>query len=447
MFSKDADLESRASAVFARCERLALFTEESGRITRPYGSRALLGARDDVADWMSAAGLTTRIDAIGNLRGRYDGSDPTAPALLIGSHLDSVRNGGRYDGPLGILVAISVVERLSGTGHRLPFPIEVIAFAEEEGLRFQATYLGSRAVAGTFDAALLDLTDGERITLRQAVRHFGGNPDDVSSCALAGTQVFGYVEVHIEQGPRLESRGLPVGVVTGIAGQTRADVTFRGETGHAGTVAMELRRDPLPAAAEFVLAVEHVGRSTTELVATVGAVSVDPGASNVIPGSVELSLDLRHPDDVVRDRAVVELHDRARNIAVARNLDVNWQIVQENAAVPCDPELTALLARAVAAAGYSVEMLPSGAGHDGVAISAIAPIAMLFVRCAGGVSHSPAESVDICDIAAAVDVLDRFLGLLGEQVAHMHGEDQARDLSGWVSTASLPEMGKTRAEG
>jgi allantoate deiminase len=362
-----------------------------------------------VAGWMEAAGMTTRRDAIGNLRGRYEGSDPNAAALLLGSHLDSVRDAGRFDGPLGVLVAVATVERLHRERRRLPFPIEVVAFADEEGLRFQTAYLGSKAVAGVFDTSLLDRRDGSGISLLQAILAFGGDVKAIPGAALRPNEAFAYVETHIEQGPHLESVDLPLGVVTAIAGQMRVGLDFRGEAGHAGTVAMALRRDSLPAAAEFILDVERTARESPGLVATVGQVAVEPGASNIIPGSVNLSLDVRHPDDAVRRDAVHALEHDARGIATRRRLGVEWQIVQEQRAVPCDASLSSSLEQAIAGAGLPVERLASGAGHDAVIMSAVVPVAMLFVRCQGGISHNPAESVLNSDVVAAIEVLNRLL--------------------------------------
>jgi allantoate deiminase len=400
---------ARADLVMSRCNELATCSEEPGRITRPYGSAALTDAMVRVAGWMEAAGMTTRRDAIGNLRGRYEGSDLNAAALLLGSHLDSVRDAGRFDGPLGVLVAIAAVERLHRERRRLPFPIDVIAFADEEGLRFQTAYLGSKAVAGVFDTSLLDRRDGSGISLLQAILAFGGDVKAIPDAALRPNEAFAYVETHIEQGPHLESVDLPLGVVTAIAGQTRVGLDFRGEAGHAGTVAMALRRDSLPAAAEFILDVERTARESPGLVATVGQVAVEPGASNVIPSSVNLSLDVRHPDDAVRRDAVHALEHDARGIATRRRLGVEWQIVQEQRAVPCDASLSSSLEQAIAGAGLPVERLASGAGHDAVIMSAVVPVAMLFVRCQGGISHNPAESVLNSDVVAAIEVLNRLL--------------------------------------
>jgi hydantoinase/carbamoylase family amidase len=401
----------------ARCDELATYTEEPGRITRSYGTPSLIAARDAVAQWMREAGLDVRTDAIGNLRGRVDGSDskPAAPALLLGSHLDSVRDAGRYDGPLGILVAIEAVDRLRDRPQPLPFPVEVIAFADEEGLRFQTTYLGSCALAGSFNPAFLDLVDPDGVTLREAMQSFDGDPDALAATMLHAGEAFGYIEVHIEQGPHLESVDAPVGVVTAISGQNRILVALTGEAGHAGTVAMHLRRDPLPAAAEIVLATEDLARQTPGLLATVGTIEVTPGASNVIPGRARFSLDVRHPEDAVRIDAVSVLEQRVCVVAATRSLGVEWTVARDHPAVACDTSLTTRLADAVAAAGLPVERLPSGAGHDAVVMSEVAPVGMLFVRCAGGISHHPAESVATSDVAAAIDVLDRLLDALVEE--------------------------------
>lgn len=399
----------------ARCDALAAFTEEPGRITRPYGSPAAIGARQALAQWMHDAGMETRIDAVGDLCGQLNGSTPDAPRLLLGSHFDSVRDAGRYDGLLGILVAIEAIDRLRLTTGRAPFPIDLLAFADEEGLRFQTTYLGSCALAGAFDPAFLDLSDADGVTLREAMTLFGGNPAGSASMALNPGDAFAYVEVHIEQGPYLESVAAPVGVVTAISGQTRILLSLTGEAGHAGTVAMHLRRDPLPAAAKLVLAAETLARQTRGLLATIGTIKAEPGASNVIPNRVSLSLDVRHPDDQVRADAVGTLYARASAIAATRGLDLDWRLARDHPAVPCDPALIARLGHAVTATGHPVVPLPSGAGHDAVTMAAVVPVAMLFVRCAGGISHHPAESVTAEDVAVAIDVLDRFLGSLADE--------------------------------
>jgi allantoate deiminase len=314
---------------------------------------------------------------------------------------------------LGVLVAIACLERLRDQERSLPYGVEVLAFADEEGVRYGTGYLGSSVVAGCFDSADLERRDSAGVPLAEAVRAFGGDPERLAGARREHADLIGYFEVHIEQGPALEAAGVPLGVVGAIAGQSRARIAFTGEAGHAGTVPMALRRDALCAAAEFVSAAEAVARHHDGAVATVGELEVQDGASNVIPGRVVLSLDVRHAADAVRESVARELLQRADAIAAARALILEWDVVQETRAVDCSKGLTELVAEAVAAAGHPVVRLASGAGHDAVTLSTIAPIAMLFVRCAGGISHNPAESVTTEDVAAAIDVTTKFLELVG----------------------------------
>jgi allantoate deiminase len=404
-----------AQGVMQRLDMLATFSEEPDRLTRRYGTEALRRTQEQVGEWMRAAGMSVRRDSIGNLIGRYDASRADAKTLLLGSHLDSVRDAGRYDGPLGVMVALASVERLHARGARLPFAIEVLAFADEEGLRFGSTYLASRAVAGTFGPEMLDLTDGDGITVADAIRTFGGDPDALDQARYVPDDLLGYCEVHIEQGPLLEALDLPVGIVTAIQGQSRATLEFVGVAGHAGTVPMHLRHDALCAAAEFVLAVEALARQESGLVATVGQMTVQPGASNVIPGRVTLSLDLRHPDDDQREQAYQRLQEQAEALCTARQVTLDWQHLKHTSAVLCSPVLADLLAQAIETLGYRVHHLPSGAGHDAGALAAITQVAMLFVRCKGGISHNPAEAVTTEDVAVAIDVVDRFLALVADK--------------------------------
>jgi allantoate deiminase len=404
--------DSSAQKVMQRCDALARFSEEPGRLTRRFATEAMREANSAVAAWMRAAGMAVHQDAVGNLIGRYEASDPGAKTLLLGSHLDSVRDAGRYDGPLGVLVALACVERLNHQGRHLPFAVEVLGFADEEGVRYHTAYLGSKVMAGIFDASCLGLTDADGISMAQAIRAFGGDPERLADAKRNADDLLGYCEVHIEQGLALESRDLPFGVVTAIAGQSRFAIDFKGQAGHAGTVPLELRRDALCAAAEFVLAAEGMARDMQGLVATVGQIAAQPGVSNVIPGLVTLSLDVRHQEDARRERACRALRQRAEQIAAARRIELDWQSVQESRAVACDPTLTEGLARAIASLGHPLLELPSGAGHDSVALSDLTSIAMLFVRCKGGISHNPAESVDEADVAVAIDALSRFLELL-----------------------------------
>jgi allantoate deiminase len=398
--------------VLERCDALAGFSEEPERLTRRFATTALRQANDAMAGWMRAAGMSVRQDAIGNMIGRYEADRPRARTMLLGSHLDSVRDAGRYDGPLGVLVALAAVERLHDQSRRLPFAIEVLAFADEEGVRYHTAYLGSQVVAGRFDPAQLALIDADGVTMAEAIRVFGGDPARLAGDARGGDDLLGYCEVHIEQGPVLEHRGFPVGVVTTIAGQSRFAITFIGAAGHAGTVPMELRRDALVAAAEFIGQVNAYARREPGLVATVGQIDAYPNVSNVIPGRVGISLDVRHQQDERREQAIAWLRARADEIAMASGLKVGWNLIQEHRSVPCSDDLTQRLAQAIESLGRPVWRLPSGAGHDGVMISSLAPIAMLFVRCKGGISHNPAESVTEEDVAVAIEVLGRFLELI-----------------------------------
>jgi len=312
----------------------------------------------------------------------------------------------------GVLVAIACVQHLHDTQTHLPFAIEVIGFADEEGVRYQSTYLGSKALAGTFNEEDLKRTDAKGIPMADAIRGFGGDLEAIANARLDPKRLLGYAEVHIEQGPVLEEKNLAVGVVTAIAGQSRMKVTFTGRAGHAGTTPMNMRRDALCAAAEFLLDAELLAKNQDGLVATVGEITALPGASNVIAGEVRLSLDLRHADDRVRQAAVAELENRAAAVAAERNVSLQWQHVHQSAAVTCDPQLSAMLSDAVKRRQQEVVSLPSGAGHDAAAMAAITPVTMLFVRCKGGISHHPDESAALEDVRVAIEVMNEFINLL-----------------------------------
>ena len=403
-----------AKATMQRIEALAQISEEAGRLTRTFATPAMKRANELVSSWMREAGMAVRTDAIGNLIGHYPAATPDGKVLLLGSHLDTVRDAGKFDGPLGVLVAMACVQQLNEGKTRLPFAIEVVGFADEEGVRFQSTYLGSRALAGTLGAEELKRVDSRGVTMADAIREFGGNPMAIASAKLDPGRLLGYAEVHIEQGPVLEQKNLALGVVSAIAGQARARLSFMGEAGHAGTVPMNLRRDALAAAAEFVLAVESLGQSRGGLVATVGEITALPGASNVIPGESRLSLDVRHPDDAVRVKAGEELRQRAQEIAAERGVTLKWEAVHETPAVICDRRLTLLLENTVKRQQQEAPLLASGAGHDAAAMSTICPVAMLLVRCTGGISHNPAESASEADVRAAIGVMNDFLKQLTE---------------------------------
>jgi allantoate deiminase len=396
-------LRGSAAELLSRAAALAEISEEPDRLTRRFATPALARAGDLVASWMEEAGLGVRRDAVGNVAGRIgDG-----PPLVLGSHLDTVPNAGRFDGPLGILAAIAVVERVTAAGALPPVSLEVVAFADEEGTRFGTAYLGSAAYTGAFERAWLDLVDGEGTTVAEAIRAAGGDPEQ--AVASAAPDIAGYVEIHIEQGPVLEREGLPVGIVSAIAGQTRVGISLTGEAGHAGTLPMDGRRDALAAAAEVVLAVERVGRREAGLVATVGALALSPNVGNVVPGEARMLLDVRHADDDIRRRASEAMSAEAARVAAVRGVDVGWELRYDTPAVELDQGLRRRFADAMRAHALPVRELVSGAGHDAVVLSRIGPAAMLFVRCAGGISHDPRESVTEEDVSVALDVLERVV--------------------------------------
>jgi allantoate deiminase len=403
-----------ASIVMERIDALGKISDEPGRLTRTFGSQAMRRTNDLVAFWMRVAGMETREDAIGNLIGRFQSPKskvrgPRSKVLLLGSHLDTVRDAGKFDGPLGVLTAIACVQYLKESGIELPVAIEVVGFCDEEGVRYQSTYLGSRVLAGTFDRKDLKRLDANGISMADAISEFGGNPHGLASAKADKRNLLGYVEVHIEQGPVLEVKNLSVGVVSAISGQARFKYNFVGKAGHAGTVPMNLRSDALCAAGEFITTVETYSKTIRGLVATVGAIQALPGASNVIPGETRLTLDVRHPDDRVRKSASTKLRKMAGEIARRRGLKVQADCVHEATSVSCDRKASALLERlSKNRQGRSI-VLPSGAGHDAAAMSAITPVAMLFVRCKGGISHHPDESASEKDILVALKVLVDFV--------------------------------------
>jgi allantoate deiminase len=401
-----------AASVLERADALAAFTEVQGEITRPYGTAALLGALAEVGAWAAAAGLSVRRDVAGSTIGRR--GPEGLPTLLIGSHVDSVRDAGRYDGPLGVLVALAALERLADK--ELPYAVELVAFADEEGLRFKASYLASRVFAGIFDEAELEIVSDDGARLADAIRAMGGDPDGLAVAAPVAEPLLGYVEVHIEQGPVLQAEDLPIGIVTAIAGQSRGFVDVIGEAGHAGNTPPHLRRDALCGASELVLAVEQSMRDEPGLIATVGKVEVAPNVGNVIPGLAMLSYDIRHQDDAVRDAAVERLQWGAAEICDRRGLSHEWRHLQDHPAVPMSPRLRGLLARGVESVGVKPFEMPSGAGHDAVSMAHLADVGMLFVRCRDGISHHPAESVREDDVAVAIDVTESFLWLLADEV-------------------------------
>ena len=399
--------------IMALADRLAHWSEAPDGLTCTYLSAAHRAVAAEIRGWMDQAGLATAIDVAANVVGRYAADDPNAPTLILASHYDTVRNAGKYDGRLGVLVALVVTEHLQRLGRRLPFHLDVIAFSEEEGVRFSSSFLGSSAVAGRFDPRLLERRDADGITLAAAMAAAGLDPAGIPAIARRREELAGYLEVHIEQGPVLLDAGLPVGIVSAIAGTVRCMVTITGTAGHAGTVPMARRHDAAAAAAELVLYVEQRCARAPSLVGTVGQLAVPNGAINIIPGRCELSLDIRAADDSTRDAAVFDVMTEIGRIAAKRGVIIERKEVQRTAAVRCSPRLQSLLADAVARAGAKPRYLPSGAGHDAMMFDGITDTAMLFVRCGnGGVSHSPREIItaEDADVAARV-ILDTVLRL------------------------------------
>jgi allantoate deiminase len=401
---------SLGEEIVNRINQLGAISETPEHLARIFLSREHRAAADLILDWMRVAGMHAHLDAIGNVCGRYEGERPGLPCLMLGSHYDTVRDAGKWDGPLGLITAISCVADLHKNGRRLPFAIEVTGFADEEGVRFASTLLGSRAVAGTFNERVLGARDDSGTSMRDSLIQFGLDPDHIGAAARAPGELLAYVELHIEQGPVLEARNLPVGVVTAIAGATRLAASITGMAGHAGTVPMPLRRDALAGAAECIVTIEELCRTDPGgLVGTVGYIHANPGATNVIPGQVSFTIDLRAPTDTHRNKAVTDIVRHIEAIARRRKLALQVDVTHENRTVPCAPWLKAQVADAVAAEGYPVFELPSGAGHDGMAMIDIADIAMVFVRCRGGVSHHPDEHVDTADVDAGARVLLRLI--------------------------------------
>jgi allantoate deiminase len=391
--------------VMAMIEDLAQHTDEPGRITRLYLSTAHRRAAEATLSLMQAAGLDAHIDALGSVVGRIEGSDPNAPALLIGSHIDSVVDAGRYDGNLGVVLGIAVIEALRQQGITPACPIEIVAFGDEENVRFPTNLSTSSALAGRFNPAWLDGRDQDGIALRDALIAFGGDPGGAAALARDPARYRGYLEVHIEQGPQLEAKDLPVGIVSAINGITRARAHVIGEAGHAGTVPMNMRRDALAAVAEVIGIVERAGSTRTDTVATVGVAQVQPGAINVIPARVDFTLDARAPDDAVREAMVQDIVTECQAAAHRRGVELVVEPFMDSPATPMDKGLIEQFEAAVRGLKIEPLHLSSGAGHDAVAMANLCPSAMLFVRCKGGISHNPAESITLEDADVAARVL------------------------------------------
>ncbi len=393
------EITNRAGAVIARCQRLASFSEDPDSTRRTFLSPPMHDCHQEIARWIEPLGAQARVDAAGNFRGFYPAARPNAPRLLIGSHLDTVPNAGAYDGILGVVLAVALLEELHG--RRLPFGIEVVGFSEEEGVRFGTPFIGSRALLGRLDRELLDVQDAQGISVRKAIEEFGLNPDEIPQAELEN-DTLGYLEFHIEQGPVLEKLNLPLAVVEAIAGQSRLAFTFLGRANHAGTTPMDLRCDAIAGAAQWIGTVERVAQEVPGLVATVGKVEAKPGAANVIAGEARLTLDVRHSSDEIRTRAVGNLIRQAQTIAARRGLSVQESILLSQRAVAMDSLLLGEIEQAILKTGCKPHRMVSGAGHDAMILAEIIPTAMMFLRTPGGVSHDPAESVAGEDVEKAI---------------------------------------------
>jgi allantoate deiminase len=400
----------RAEKIVSRINELAAVSEAGDGITRRYGTEAFLEGANKVLQWMQEAGLRVRVDHIGNVRGVWRSDDPAAKTLVIASHIDTVQDAGRWDGPLGVLTGLDLLEDIIQSKKKLPFHIELIAFCDEEGVRFHTTYLGSKVVAGSFDRELLFRKDEEGISLEEVIHKIGGETSELEEDAIVPGEWLGYFEIHIEQGPVLYERKIPAAFVTAIAGQVRAEVVFKGVAGHAGTVPMDLRNDALCGSSEFILGLEKLAlASAHELVATVGKLQIRHAASNVIPGEVLCSVDIRSPDEEVLSRSHERIRELSEQVGRQRKLGVEWEVLQVSRPVVCDAWMNGLLAQSIKGTGYEPLGLVSGAGHDAVPISAVSPVAMLFVRCFKGISHHPLENVETADIAAVIAISDNFI--------------------------------------
>lgn len=406
-------MRERATRAIEECRRIAAMSEDPERITRRFLTAPVQKVHAHLRARMESLGMAVRVDAAGNLRGVWEPQGGSNKRLLVGSHIDTVPDAGAFDGVLGVTLALEWVELAQQI--RVPFAMEVIAFSEEEGVRFGVPFIGSRAVAGRFDQGLLCLKDADGISLQDAIRAFGLDPNEMDA-ARAPDDAIGFVEVHIEQGPVLEAKNLSVATVTGIVGQSRLGVEFAGQANHAGTTPMALRHDALAGAAEWIGAVEQVAKRSQDLVATVGKVAVTPNAGNVIAGTAKMALDVRHPRDASRLAAVEELIGAANAIAERRGLAVGNTQQLDQPAVAMDERLTAFMAEAMETSGYPQKQMFSGAGHDAMVMAGRMPTAMLFVRSPGGVSHNPAEYVHVDDVEASLTVARAFLERLAVEV-------------------------------
>lgn len=401
-----------AQQVMSRCDELGKISQSDENLDRRYLTPEHKQANQLVGEWMSQAGMKTWQDEAGNLWGRLESKTPNAPRYLLGSHLDTVPNGGKYDGMLGVIAPICLLQSFYEQGIELPFHIDLVGFGDEEGTRFRSTLLGSRALTGQWPKEWADVQDADGISLRQALTNFGLDFDAIPNAAISTDDLLGYLELHIEQGPVLEDENLPVGVVSAIAGAKRFEMNIKGMAGHAGTVPMPLRQDALCAASEMILVIERIAQEHG-IVATVGQINNRPNGVNVISGNTSISLDIRSEFDDKRDAGLAQIFEEIQAIADRRNVTLDKKQTHAADAVHCDQRLQGVLRDAIDKTGYQARTLPSGAGHDAMAIADICPVAMLFMRCDKGISHNPAEAIMESDVAVTLEVLEHAIKNLG----------------------------------
>ncbi len=400
----EVNVETLAQTIMQRCDVLAQFTETPDVLTRTFLSQPMHDVHKAMQTWLEQAGLQVRVDAVGNIIGRKVSKTKDAKVFIIGSHLDTVKNAGKYDGMLGVLIGLALAEAFIHID--FPFHLDVIGFSEEEGVRFGVPFIGSKVVAGSFETSMLELKDANGISVKEAIRAFGLNPENIPQAAYNPKDALGYLEVHIEQGPRLAAEHQALGIVMAIVGATRAKVSFTGSAGHAGTSPMNLRKDALAGAAEFILFIESYAKSVSDLVATVGRIEAKLGAGNVIAGYAEISLDVRHIEDDVRYKAVQALKEKAKAISQERGLELTWQDLMDQAAVPMSEKFIQSLKEI---ATSDVPLISSGAGHDAMIMAALTPSAMIFVCSPNGISHHPDETVLVGDVKSVLEMLIKFL--------------------------------------
>ncbi|MFC4452386.1 allantoate amidohydrolase [Deinococcus sonorensis] len=396
------DFDRLTQDLLRRIDELCLLTEVPGTITRTFLSETARQMHAALSGWAADLGLSAQVDEAGNWRARLPAAGPDAPTFYIGSHLDTVPDGGKYDGLLGVALGLALAGAVRASGQALPYHLEVLGFSEEEGVRFAVPFIGSLSFIGEVEP-LLARTDAQGVTVSEAMQHFGLDPEQLAQAAPQ-TPALGYLEFHIEQGPVLEAAGQPLGIVSALVGQHRLGLTLTGRANHAGTTPMHLRHDAMSAAAEFILAAEQLALATPGLVATVGRLTAQPGAVNVIAGQVELTLDLRHADDRLRAERLESLLEQLQQLAQRRGVQAQVQVLAEIEAVPLDERLRHTLQAAARTLGLDAPELVSGAGHDAMILSRRMPSSMVFLRTPGGVSHHPAEAVAPADVTAALQL-------------------------------------------